>query len=225
MQILSYERDLQVTLVQASPYPEKAVKLACMVATKAELPTAWEDTPQPAPKLIEQLYKNKHHSPFEQVSFTFLCENISRALLAQITRQRTAKFMSGSQHYQDYSDYAFVIHQAYANGASQEYAIYNKAFDEALKAYRSLLDLGVPRSEARMVLPQASTVNLLMTIDARNLMYFLEMRLSKNNVKEMRVFAQALHHLAIEEFPHLFDLIKPGEQSAWEKEMHKGAEL
>ena len=48
---------------------------------------------------IKMLVDMGHESPIEHASFTFGIENVSRALLAQITRHRIASFSVQSQRY------------------------------------------------------------------------------------------------------------------------------
>lgn len=82
-------------------------------------------------------------------------------------------------------------------------------FDAALKAYNAMLDEGVPREEARQVLPTAAAVNLLWTVNARGLMSFLRPRLCWRNVKEMKVFADKIHQTVMVWWPELFINIGP----------------
>ena len=216
MKILTYQ-DLKIKLLWATPEPQKVIQRACDLAIKY---VGVDDAVGQAPaKLVRHLIENPHHSVLEQVHYSFLIENMSRALLAQITRQRTAHPMSGSQHYQNYSLYNCVVHPKYQNNA-----VMREALHDAFFAYNRLIEQGVPRSEARMVLPQAACVNFIFTIDARNLMYFLQRRLTKRNVAEMRHLNYLLRELATEHFPEMFSLVSPDKISPWEEKLNKNTE-
>lgn len=198
--VINDYNDMTVELMQATPYPAEMVALAMSITTKAD-PAA-----VPPPLSVEKtlhLIKAEHMSLFEHVNFTFLVQGISRSLLAQVTRQRTASITSGSQHYQDYQDYPMVINKT-AVQQTELVDVYEDAFYEALHAYNALRAEGQPKEEARQVLPNASTVNILWTIDARNLFYFLRQRLCYRNVLEMRIFANRLRSIALKHFPELF---------------------
>jgi thymidylate synthase (FAD) len=147
-----------------------------------------------------KLIRAEHMSLFEHAHITFLIQGVSRAFLAQITRQRTANPTSGSQHYQDYSDYPMVLNKKHSGSPYARVAL-----NTCVDAYKDQLNAGVPPQEARMVLPNAATTNYLWTIDARNLVYFLRQRLCNRNVDEMRIFALRVLSLAREWFPELFN--------------------
>jgi thymidylate synthase (FAD) len=145
----------------------------------------------------------EHMSVFEHATFTFLIGGISRSLLAQITRHRTATITSGSQHYQDYSDYPCSVGITHLNNYDAELLL-RQSLTLSTTNYSKLLALGQAREEARQVLPNASVVNILWTCDARNLFGFLRQRLCNRNVMEMRIFAAKLRVILLGEFPELF---------------------
>lgn len=199
MKIQTYE-DMQVTPVQMTPNPEIVTGLALAITMKADLLN-----PKPlTPKQGLFLTLAEHMSVLEHVQYTFLVEGISRSLLAQLTRQRASSFTSGSQHYQDYHAYPAAVHADYAD--NEELA---ESLEAAINDYSILVAYDVPREEARQVLPNAMTVNLLWTIDARNLFWFLRHRLCNRNVAEMKIFANKVRYLACEHFPELFNWSGP----------------
>jgi thymidylate synthase (FAD) len=159
-------------------------------------------------ELCKFLIDAEHMSVFEHAVFTFLIQGISRSLHTQLINQRTASYISGSQHYQDYSNYPVSVHAGLADHPDM-----HEALQYSTQAYTELLNQGIPREEARQILPNASTVNMLWTLDARNLFYFLRQRLCNRNVAEMRVFAAKLRVLLINEFPALFNWCGP--QCVW----------
>jgi len=175
------------------------------VATSITMHSDAEDDIIPLSEgFCDKLIKAEHTSLFEHSHITFLVQGISRSLLAQVTRQRTAHPTSGSQHYQEYSGYPMVVAPIMVDddenkNAAEEY------FGITLGTYQALMENGIPREEARQVLTNACTVNYLMTIDARNLMFFLRQRLCNRNVLEMRIFASKVLSLAKEWFPELFN--------------------
>jgi len=192
-------KQMQVGLLQATHNPAAHVGIALSITMKndpeAEIRCVSES-------LCGKLIKAEHTSLFEHVVYCFLIEGVSRSFLAQITRQRTASPTSGSQHYQIYSDYPMAINTDFN-------AHLYPALEHSLDSYNDAIKAGVPREEARQVLPGACTVNYMWTIDARNLMFFLRQRLCNRNVKEMRIFAERVLSLAREHFPELFNNVGP----------------
>ena len=157
--------------------------------------------------LIKYLVEAEHHSPLEHASMTFVIKGCSRSFLAQITRQRTFKFTSSSQHYQDSSDYPCVIHPDFLTSNRHMLGALQQSLELSYNTYSVLLNEGVAKEEARQVLPNAAAVNLIVTADARNLMYFLRQRRCERNVAEMKQVADALWHVCKDWFPELFTLV------------------
>lgn len=192
-------KDMEIGLLQATHNPAAQVGIALSITMKDD-PEG--DIKPVTTDLCGNLIKAKHTSVFEHVVFCFLIENVSRSFLAQITRQRTGSPTSGSQHYQIYSDYPMAIDIQYETSL-------DRSLESSLEDYNQALDDGVPREEARQVLPGACVVNYLWTIDARNLMFFLEQRCCNRNVLEMRIFANRVLFMAREHFPELFFNVGP----------------
>lgn len=193
---------MTVEIMQSTPCPQCLVGLAQSITMAAK---ADADISPLTAKQAQFLVEAEHTSLFEHCVYTFLIQGVSRSFLAQITRQRTASPTSGSQHYQDYSDYACAVHPTLADDNSDVEISLSKAFAD----YSFLLEQGVAREEARQVLPNAACVNYLWTIDARNLFFFLRQRLCNRNVLEMRIFANTVLDMVKPHFPELFDCAGP----------------
>lgn len=199
-QIKPYQ-DMSIEILESSSNPAALVAVAMGITMRSDP----EHVMKPVSKeLCFKLIEAEHSSLFEHVHYTFLIQNVSRSFLAQITRQRTAHPTSGSQHYQDYQDYPLMVHPNLLN-----YKDIEQAFDTSAETYTSLIQDGVPKEEARQVLPNACAVNYIWTIDARNLFYFLRQRLCNRNVFEMRLFACQVLSLVKDHFPALFDNCGP----------------
>ena len=197
MKIQTYA-DMTVEMLRATDYPAELVALAMSITQKA---SPAESIPTLTKKKCKFLWDAEHVSLFEHVGYTFLIQGVSRSFLAQITRQRTASPTSGSQHYQLYQDYPCT--------AAEENELIENACAMSFTTYQTLMDQGMPREEARQVLPNASCVNYLWTIDALNLFKFLRQRLCNRNVLEMRIFAYRVLSLVIAHFPQWFDNCGP----------------
>lgn len=193
---------MSISMINSTPNPAASVAIATSITMHREA----DYIPKPvSSKFCRKLIDAEHLSVTEHVQMTFLCENISRSLLAQVTRQRTAHPTSGSQHYQDYSEYPMMISPRLFDTETIRTNDIAKAFDTSIKSYKTQRENGVPKEEARQVLPNACGVNYLWTIDAANLFKFLKTRLCNRNVLEMRIFAARIKDLAIEYFPEMFE--------------------
>lgn len=151
------------------------------------------------------LVEANHMNPLEHVTFTFQIENVSRAFLAQITRHRIASYTTSSQHYQDYRDYPLVMSEEMANNLDVD-----KVLHDVMALYERLVDVyKVPPEEARQILPNAMTVNIIWTINARSLHNFLNLRMCNRNVQEMRMFANRVHDIIYASWPEFSKLCGP----------------
>ncbi len=197
----AYEK-MSIDVIRQTHEPLQVISLAlqnCMKQKTDYVQLATQDQ-------ICYLIDADHMSPLEHVSMTIQVTNMSRSLLAQVTRHRTFKFCSTSQHYQNYSDYPFMVHEN-AIFNQDLYHTHQDIFTLSLMMYENLLKEGVPKEEARQVLPNAMGVNLLITADARNMINFFRQRLCKRNVAEMQIFANKWYDLAGFWLPEVFSYI------------------
>lgn len=198
--ILHDYTDMKIDLMQRPESPTMLVGLALAMTMKMHPETEFQPVDE---AMCKFLIDAEHMSVFEHPVYTFLVEGISRSLLAQITRQRTATITSGSQHYQDYTDYPCAIDLGHSSNYEAALSLKNSLSTSAY-IYSELLKSGYKKEEARQVLPNAATVGILWTIDARNLFYFLRQRLCHRNVLEMKVFAAKILAIMEDVFPEMF---------------------
>ncbi|MHA4169935.1 FAD-dependent thymidylate synthase [Bacillus cereus] len=151
-----------------------------------------------ADRLIRHIVKSGHTSTLEHISFTFAIEGVSRALLAQITRHRVGSSYSvQSQRYVKFSsdsksggfDYV-VPEKVKAKGYDD---MYDAMMDEIQQMYDSLIGMGIPQEDARSVLPQSATCNLVLTVNLRALLdFYAKRRAGKGAQQEITVLAEEL---------------------------------
>lgn len=197
-----------VKLLHATPAPVYVAGLAAMVcqhpdeavrvATEYGMPTATME------KLCEVCRQSGHMSVFEHINYTFLIDGISRACSHQLVRHRLASFTQASQRH-TLSENGIMPHGF--DGLQAE--IWIEAMRDAYQSYERLVNLGTPLEDARSVLPNAASTTLIMTMNARELAHFLELRLCNKAQTEIRELAQEIHKLARKHFPLLFEHMGP----------------
>ncbi len=194
--------DIDIKVIRQTLSPLHVINLGLQNCMKSNATSDFPATKSQICFLIDA----DHMSPLEHVSMTIQVNNMSRSLLAQVTRHRTFKFTSTSQHYQDYSDYPFIVAPIIIKTLNL-HKIFINNLSSPLKCYKDLLEKGVPKEEARQILPNAMGVNLLITADARNMVNFFRQRLCKRNVTEMQVFANKWYNRAHQWLPEVFSHI------------------
>jgi len=183
-------------------------------------------------KLIKYLYDNKHTSPFEHCTVKFACK-VPLFTRAQHMRHRTWSYNEVSRRYTDvnlefYSPKEFRT-QAETNrqasihdgntinpivgvigGSTQDWA--TKASDAVLqnsrrsvRLYESLLEKGVCREQARMVLPQNMYCHYIATANLLNVLKFIGLRDKPESQWEIRRLAQEMGLVVSKLFPHAWE--------------------
>ena len=168
--------------------------------------------------LLRSLVRNHHTSPLEHVVFTFEvhCPLFVRA---QWFRHRTWSFSEVSRRYtSDGMDFFLPsedeirmqsadAREASVDGLSpvRKEAVekMEEATRKAFETYQELLDMGVSREQARMVLPQNLNTTFLATVDLNNLIKFLQLRSGKHAQSEIRVYAECIKELITPIVPHI----------------------
>lgn len=158
-------------------------------------------------KLIRYLLKNKHTSPFEQVEFQFLVK-CPLFIARQWHRHRTWSYNEVSRRYTseelDFHVPDTLRKQASKNRQMSEGVIeYNvngiEIIDRVNKMlynlYQELLNEGVCREQARMILPLTSYTSFYAKVDLHNLFHFLELRNHPHAQWEIRQYASAIEIL------------------------------
>jgi len=152
---------------------------------------------------LGRLTRLGHYSPFEHASFTFAVSGVSRALTHELVRHRIASYTQRSQRYLNESGFAFVTPPSIE--ANPEAApVFARAMAGLQHDYAHLLNLGIPREDARFVLPNACTSQLVLTMNARSLRNFFSLRCCARAQWEIRTLARQMLALARETAPGLF---------------------
>ena len=162
---------------------------------------AW-DMPNPATRTDEgylaNIIKQGHFSVLEHASVTFYIEDVSRALLAELTRHRHASFSVESQRYVDYSGTDPVIPPA-MRGTHLEDDLrdeYSKAIQKYIEYGWALKDMGYSRKEAReaarAVLPNCAPVSIVLSGNMRAFRDIFGKRYSNHADAEIRELAMEL---------------------------------
>ena len=163
-----------------------------------------------APKLLKFLVKHKHWSPFEMVDMTMEIKT-SRAIAAQILRHRSFSFQEFSQRYSQAQvlEKLELRKQAEKNRQSstdkyQNAALHTRVREHIAKGvslYNSLIEDGVAKESARMILPLTIETTMYMKGNVRSWAHYIDLRTEENTQKEHREIAQACKQVFQENFP------------------------
>lgn len=206
---------MKVSLVGYTPEPERLVAAAarlCHADAPPEELLARMD-PDEIRAFLEKLTRLGHLSVFEHASFTFAVSGVSRALTHELVRHRIASYTQRSQRYLNETGFRYVTPPtiaAHPEGA----AIFDEAMSHLERGYARLLALGIPREDARFVLPNACASQLVVTMNARSLRNFFALRCCSRAQWEIRALAREMLAKVREVAPGLFLQAGPPCESA-----------
>ena len=223
----------KVTLIAHTPDPERLIAASaklCYSPSSIEQLMDGLDEQKTTDFLNKMLTDFGHQSPIEHISFTFGIEEVSRTLLAQITRHRIASFSVQSQRYVKEKQFSFVTPPQIAQDP-QAAALYQQAMQSAHASYlelsaqknlEQLLAEGVDEKkarsmaekraieDARFVLPNACDTKMMLTMNARSLLNFFRLRCCNRAQWEIREVAEQMLALVKPIAPTIFAKAGPG---------------
>ena len=196
---------MKVVLLAHTPDPERLVAAAARLCYAEALPeeVLAGMTPEEIRSFLARLVAMEHLSPFEHASFTFAVSGVSRALTHELVRHRIASYSQRSQRYVNEEGFSFVTPPSIAAQAEAG-RIFAEAMAALRRAYAELLALGIPREDARFVLPNACTSQLMVTMNARSLRNFFSLRCCGRAQWEIRELAWRMLELVRGVAPGLF---------------------
>jgi len=211
------EANLKVILLRATPDPDEIVALGARLcyaqADIDSLRERVETTDQQ--KFVARVMERGHLSVTEHASFTFAVEGVSRALLAQLTRHRIASFSVQSQRYVSMADgFDYVIPPSISALGQEEEREFIRQMETMHAWYCAWQEkLGgakeASNEDARFVLPNAAATRLLVTMNARELMHFFELRCCNRAQWEIRRMAWLMLRECRKAAPALFENAGP----------------
>ncbi len=168
---------------------------------------------------IEKQLSRGHYGPAEHPQITFAVKGVSRVTMAQITRHRHMTFDVQSQRYVDFSDTEPITPKSIEdeNHFSRETGnvelevdreelerVYDKTTGDALQRYEQLVEKGIPKEDARFVLPVGTPVNMTFSGNARTFMHLLDMRKKANAQWEIRELSEEIIEHLKEWMPYTY---------------------
>lgn len=149
---------------------------------------------------IRGLIKSGHETPLEFADIIFDIRDISRSCSHQLVRHRIASYCQMSQRYvnQETNNYVIPHTLDYNKNNDEKSIIFENAIQNCRQAYKELLALGVPKEDARYVLPEAMFTNITVKFNFRSLRNFLKLRLDSHAQWEIRELANKIKDLIIE---------------------------
>lgn len=188
--------------------------------------------------LINFLYRERHMSPFEHGSMTFMVDT-PIFVAREFMRHRTFSYNETSGRYKELEPRFYLINSdrpvvqkgkvgayRFDGGTDEQYghvfASTTLAYSNAWEAYQNMLGRGVAREVARNVLPVGIMTQFYATANPRNVMQFLLLRNDDNALAEIRDVAVQIEEQFAKEMPYTYEAFKKFD---WRSEKAELADL
>ena len=151
-------------------------------------------------KLIGKVLNSGHSSVIEHAVFTLALRDVSVYTEEYFIEHRLASFTVKSRRYVDFGGLGYHIPQGLG---SEGESFYREYMDALFAAYKRLLDGGIPKEDARFVLPYSFCSNFYCTVNARELIRMIaDMSTGRGRaVPELREIARQLEEQLLALFP------------------------
>ena len=176
------ETSSKVKIIAFSPEPERlcasAAGISTTKGTALELYANNQD-PAKAQKLIKNVLRLGHTTTIEHACFTIAFENVSAFVEQFMIEFRLASFTVKSRRYVDFSQMGyyrpeFRFTEAKTEAAKQKIEnLYHRHIQKLFSEYEYLAAQGIPREDARFLLPYCYRSNFYCTVNARELHHIL----------------------------------------------------
>ena len=188
---------MKVELVAITEDPERVIELAARTCYQSERGMK----PETLGKLLPKLLVSGHESPFEHAYATFRISDCSRAMTHQLVRHRLMAVSQKSQRYVSEKNFAYVIPPSVPADRIDEY---KKDMETIRLMYDKWKRGGLRNEDARFVLPNACTTELVLSANFREFRHIFKVRCNPHAQWEIReaclLMLKELHKQA----PHVF---------------------
>lgn len=162
-----------------------------------------------ARQIVKRVTGYGHMSVIEHASFTFSIEDVSRAMTHQLVRHRIASYTQQSQRYVKYDTLKSYVIPPSINANPEAKKLFDNALEHISETYNKLLEMGISKEDARYILPNAAKTNIVVTMNARELRHFFNLRCCNRSQWELREVAMEMLRQVKKVAPALFENAGP----------------
>ena len=201
---------MKVQLITVTPDAEKNMAFVARVSNPSN------QTNENFSGLLAYCIKHQHWSVFEQAHMTLEIET-TRAIAAQILRHRSFTFQEFSQRYAQSHELGEITlpelrRQDVKNRQNSIDDLDEKVVDKlnrqmitlfssAESLYKQMIEEGVAKECARMVLPLCTPTRIYMTGSVRSWIHYINLRSAHGTQKEHMEIAESCKDVFKEQFP------------------------
>ncbi len=136
--------------------------------------------------LIAKVTRSGHNSTVEHVFYNLAFNDVSVVVEQFMIEFRLASFTVKSRRYVDFSDAGYYTPHF---GSDENAKLYHGFVDSLFADYAQLLEMGIPKEDARFVLPYCFYSNFFCSLNGRELLHVLHAMLDGRGRKYPEIFA------------------------------------
>lgn len=198
---------MKVELLAITPDAERIIEIAARTCYQS----GDRMVPEKMGELLPKLIAMGHESPFEHACATFLIQGVSRAMTHQLVRHRLMSVSQKSQRYVSESTFDWVTPPAVD---SSDKAEYDRDMLLIRELYTKWKAKGLKSEDARFVLPNACTTELVVSANFREWRHVFQVRCHRRAQWEIREVCLAMLKELNRHAPHVFSDIVAGASDA-----------
>ena len=208
---------MEVSLISITPDAEKTMAFIARVSNPSN-----QDNENYS-GLLKYCIKHNHWSVFEQSTMTLQIDT-TRAIAAQILRHRSFTFQEFSQRYAESNELGSIElpdlrRQDKKNRQNSTddldpfvrqklEAQMITLFSSSQSLYNQMIEEGVAKECARMVLPLCTPTKIYMTGSCRSWIHYINLRSAHGTQKEHMEIAEACRKVFTEQFPSVSEALE-----------------
>ena len=200
----------RIIRIWSTPDPRRVVAIAARM-TYSNIPVdQLQDklTDAEIDRSVKAILERRHYSVLRHVSFSFAVTGVGRAFSHQLVRHAAGHaYEQRSQHYRTEKDFDYVLPGTVELAGQQE--SYVDFMSWAQDYYDELMKAGVPKEDARQVLPNAVETHLIWTANLEGIVNFVKARACRVNTQEIKSIASLVRREVIKDIPEAAPYLGP----------------
>ncbi len=194
--------DASVELMAITPNAEDIIERACRTCY---LSFHRYNPPSSTAELIKKVIHKGHHSVLEHATATFRIKGGSRVFTHELVRHRLMSPSQESQRYVEYGktkQFEFVIPPTIQNTKFEDK--FKQLAGQAFDLYQEMVKAEIPKEDARYILPNATTSEIVISANFRELRHIFEIRCVERAHWEIREICLQMLKIMKEQAPIVF---------------------
>lgn len=199
----------KVNLLWSTPDPRRVIAIAGrMTYSNKHVDQLADDlNEKEIASTIAAVLERHHLSVLRHVVFMFSVSGVSRAFSHQLVRHNIGHaYEQRSQHYRTEKDFNLIMPGTLDDASEEDYV---KHAQQAQDLYDKMIAAGIPKDDARFILPNGVETMMVWTANLEGILNFVQARACRVNTPEIMQVAIMVRKIVLEQFPEMKKFLGP----------------